>query len=57
MNELIKLIFITLGVIRNIIEYILFLLLATVIQRYFNFSMEVIMLTGVFLFFLFLKKK
>ena len=51
MNELIlKLIFITLNIIRNVIEYIFILLLATVIQRYFNFSMEVLVLTGIFLF-------
>jgi hypothetical protein len=51
MSELIlKLIFITLNIIRNVFEYILILLLATVIQRYFNFSMEVLVLTGIFLF-------
>jgi hypothetical protein len=44
MNELIK----------SIIDCIfisLYIYLATVIQRHFNFSLEVIMLTGIFLFF------
>lgn len=54
-NSIIKLIIITLGIIRSIFEYIFILLLATVIQRYFNFSMEVLMFTGIFLFLI--KKK
>lgn len=39
-NEIIKLITIILGL----------LLISTVIQRYFNFSMEVMMLTGILAF-------
>lgn len=50
MNDLIKLIFITLGVILSILFLCFYFYLANVIQRYFNFSVEVLMLTGIFLF-------
>ena len=48
--NLIERTFITLNIIRQIFEYIFILLLTTVIQRYFNFSMEVLILAGIFLF-------
>ena len=48
MNELNKLIFITLGAILRILWLCFYFYSATVIQRYFNFSMEVLMLTGLF---------
>ena len=52
MNELIKLIFITLSVILSILSVCFYFYLANVIQRYFNFSIEVLMLTGILVFFL-----
>ena len=50
MNKIMQVIFITLGAILRILWLCFYFYSATVIQRYFNFSMEVLVLAGIFLF-------
>jgi hypothetical protein len=51
MNELIQSIIVSIfSIITYCIFISLYLYLATVVQRHFNFSVEVLMLAGIFLF-------